>query len=343
MVSCKRYTLFVVVTMVLLLWAYMASRSVVVIKEVAEVKFLSELEKNIDNVGTIIIHNKGNVFKVHFENGQWVMPDKYSYIVNTGKIRDLVQNSANAAIIEKKTTNPEDFVVLGLNDPKEADSDATRITFLNNDETVTYADYIKGKSRKGMNGDYQGKELYARLFNDNQAYLIRGDLNFELNVNSLLGGETFAIKRDKLSSISFNYLQNQQDNFTISKNTEGQADFAITQPENKEVKALGKVDAIAASLEYIELQDAVPIEGFSVKEPELLIQYKTFAGLVVDAKIFKYQENTWIILFASADSENQQALADAEKINKLAAGWVYKVDFKSAGNFYYKLDDLVKE
>jgi len=31
------------------------------------------------------------------------------------------------------------------------------------------------------------------------------------------------------------------------------------------------------------------------------------------------------------------------RINNLASKWIYKVDFKSTGGFYYKLGDLINE
>lgn len=342
----KKNIILAAVTVVILLWAYSSSRTVVNTK-VGEIKqdalLMPDLEKNIDNVGTVIIRSKGKSFKVHKENGQWVMPNKYNYPIGVEKIRDLVQNSARIAIIEKKTNDPKNFADLGLDDAEKADGSAIRVVMMSSDEKTTYADYMRGINRKGVNGETQRNEIYSRLFSDNQAYLVRGDLNFDLGAHTLLSGETFAIKYQKLQSINFNYPKSSADNFTLYKPAETALDFVISEPQGKTIKAYGKANAISTSLEYMELADIVKAGEFPVKDPEVIITYKTFAGLTMVVKLYKHNNDNWLTFAASADAANKQASDDAARINNLAAPWVYKVDFKSTGGFYYKLADLLKE
>jgi hypothetical protein len=103
------------------------------------------------------------------------------------------------------------------------------------------------------------------------------------------------------------------------------------------------VSSISTSLEYMDLQDIVKREEFQVKEPETIIKYKTFNGLTLEVNLFKQNDENWLTFTASADEKNQQASEDAAKITALTSPWVYKVDFKSTGGFYYKLADLIKE
>jgi|GEM_PF-3892066 len=341
----KKYIILIASTVVILLLAYTSSQNVV--KDTAkaeknEALLIPDLEKNIDNVAAVVIRSKGKSFKVHLEDGKWVMPNKYNYPVSSEKIRDLVQNSSKIKILEKKTAKEENLAALGLDDPEKAESSAVRIVLLSADGTTTYADYIRGINRKGVAANTRN-ELYARLSNSNQAYLVRGELNFDLGAHTLLGGETFAIKYDKLKSIAFNYPKNSNDNFTLGKGLPTDLDFAITEPKGSVIKNFGKSGAISTSLEYMDLADIVKHEEFPVKEPEAIITYKTFNGLTLVVNLFKLANDNWMTFTASANETNKQAVEDAAKINTLASPWVYKVDFKSTGGFYYKLADLIKE
>jgi hypothetical protein len=341
----KKYIIFILSTILILLIAYKSSQNIV--KDAAkseknQVLLMPELEKNIDNVGAVIIRSKGQSFKVQLENGNWVMPNKYNYPVSSTKIRQLVQNSAKIKILEAKTSQEANLATLGLDDPEKSESNAVRIALLSVDGKTTYADYIKGINRKGISGNSRD-EVYARLFNSNQAYLVHGELNFDLGSNTLLGGENLAITYDKLQTISFDYPAISTDNFTISKAMPTDLDFAITEPAGRVIKNFGKVSSISTSLEYMDLQDIVKREEFQVKEPETIIKYKTFNGLTLEVNLFKQNDENWLTFTASADEKNQQASEDAAKITALTSPWVYKVDFKSTGGFYYKLADLIKE
>lgn len=340
-----KYIILATIITFVVLWAYSSSKSIVSktsdgIK--AGTLLMPELEKNIDNVGTVIIRSKGKSFKVRKEAGQWVMPNKYNYPIGVEKIRDLVQNSAKVEILEKRTADEKNFADLGLDDPEKATSNAIRIVLMSSDEKTTYADYIRGINRKGVNGQTQRNEIYSRLFSENQAYLVHADLNFDLGAQSLLSGETFAIKYQNLQSISFNYPDNTIDNFTLSKAASGQLDFEITEPNGRKLKAFGKANTISTALENMSLEDIIRVEDFPVKEPEAIITYKTFDGLTMVATLFKYNDSNWMRFVASGDEKNKQAVDDASRINTLASRWVYKVDAKSTG-FSYKLDEMLKD
>ncbi len=344
--NTKKLIIIAIVTVLVVLVAYKSAHNVVnttVSTSKNGKKLLPDLEKNADNVGAVMILSKGKSFKLHFENVQWLIINKYSYPVGVEKIRDLVQNSANIRIIEKKTANAAELEDLGLDDPEKETSNAIRVVLMSGDEKTTYADYIRGVSRKGVRSKEPRNELYSRMFNDTQSYLVYADLSFDLNAHALLSGETFSIKYDKFQSVNFNYPGHAADNFTLEKGLPTELDFAITQPAGSVIKSWGKANAIGTSLEYMSLEDIVPVEKFQIKEPEVIITYETFAGLTMIVTLFKKDQDNWLSFKASADEGNKLSSEEAGRINTLASKWVYKVDFKSTGGFYYKLADLVKE
>lgn len=338
--NTKRYFILIAVSIIVLFWAYSASHNVVS-NTTPTTLLIPELAKNIDNIGTVIIYSKGKSFKVHSENDQWVIYNKYSYPVGPEKIRDLVQNSAHIKIIEAKTSNPESLDSIGLDNPEKESSIATRITLLSPDEKITYADYITGINRKGVMTEKRN-EIYARLFNSHQSYLVHSDLNFDLGAHALLGGETFAVKSENINKINFNYSTNPKDNFTIAKNP-GQMDFEIIEPTGMKLKAFGKVNALTTSLEYMQIEDIMPKESFPEHNPYLVITYKTSNNLNMEVNLFKVEDETWLTFNASTDVNEKQVTSDASRINELASNWVYKINPKNTDGFYYKLEDLLKD
>jgi len=306
-------------------------------------KLLPDLESNMDNVGTVIIRSKGKSFKVHLEDGEWVMPNKFFYPVPVEKIRDLVQSSAAVTILEKKTSQADAMAELGLDDPELESSSAIRIALLSADEKTTYADYIRGINRKGVSGG-EGKEVYARLFTDNQAYLVYGDLNFDLGAHTLLSGETFSVTSDKFKTIAFNYPNNTGYSFTIGKNIPGQPDFEIFEPKDNKIKSAIKAETIGRMLEYVKLEDILPAENFAlINAPELSITYETFNGLTLVVTLFKSDKEIWLTFKASAEEKNEKSSEEAARLNNLASKWVYKISSDNAEGFNYKLSDLTKE
>ncbi|MDH3531616.1 MAG: DUF4340 domain-containing protein, partial [Gammaproteobacteria bacterium] len=95
------------------------------------------------------------------DGGAWVVSDRDDYPADVGKLRQLIIALADASIVEEKTSNPEQYEKLGVDDPAEG-GDGARV-FAGGE----------GFSYEVILGDSAQRDFrYARLPDQATSYLI---------------------------------------------------------------------------------------------------------------------------------------------------------------------------
>ena len=100
----------------------------------------AELRDNPDEVSRLTISSRFDTFTFVRENGVWRAPDKYNYPVDSNDVRELVVKLSDMRFIERKTSNPERFDRLEVDDIDGELSEAVLVRVANaGDETLAEA------------------------------------------------------------------------------------------------------------------------------------------------------------------------------------------------------------
>jgi hypothetical protein len=303
--------------------------------ELAETIFLQKLQGKTSDVASLVFVYQDKKNTIRKINGNWQIVDKHNYIVEEDIIGGMIVNAEQFRIIEKKTDNPARFEPLGLNSPEAKEQVSTRIIMSNIDDSQVYADFIRGKQR-GFGKLEKNQAFYVRNTDENQGWLVDGKFPIEINADIFLNKSEYKIDKNRIMRVSYN---NPKDvNYEISRMMPS-ADFEISTPakEAHSRQTLNEMGWILA--EELKFEDVKPA-SLEVKNNILNeINFKTYDGLEFIIKIVENTEQgVWVVISANGDKDS--AKKEAERINLVANGWVYKVSDRSAEILTKKLVDI---
>jgi len=302
--------------------------------------FLEKLQGKSSDVASIDIESQGDITKIRKIAGKWVITSKHNYEVDDSIINRLVVAAEQLKVVEKKTSNPERFHSLGLNDAKSSDSESIRIILADNTSDNIYADFLRGKKR--MFGKLENENaIYVRETSDNQTFLVKGDLAFDINANTFLNRPEYNIDKDRILRVS--YYPPDDNDYEISRMIPS-ADFEISSP-SKEAHSKSRLNRMGLILDgKFEIVDVKPDRGGSYGRKYLnKISFRTFDGLEFNVSVIESnkQNGTWVKI--SAIAVKSILKNEANNINIFARNWVYKVSENTSDLIMKQLSDIVRK
>lgn len=270
--------------------------------------------------------NEGVTLKL--EDGKWVVSARDNYPADVGQLRKLVIALADARILEEKTSNPEQYERLRVNDPEDNGKGSKIIL------TAPNAAYevILGDTA-------QGSYRYARLAGQATSYLI--DQNPELpdTVGDWLLPGVIDIGVASVRRVTITHADGET--IVIGKSEKEQTDFDVSEiPEGRELSYATVGNGVAGALGKLELQDVrAAVDG----DAAVTARYETWNGLTVTAKAIAEDDEHWIAFRAEAGKEETDTVEQAANINARVSGWQYQLPDYKKNLLTRRWSDLLKD
>ncbi|MEK9661849.1 MAG: DUF4340 domain-containing protein, partial [Alphaproteobacteria bacterium] len=130
-----------------------------------------------DSVAKVDVRSRFGEFSIVRGGSGWVSPDRSDYPVDEASVRRLIAGLADMRYIERKTSNPERFVRLEVQDIDAELSDSAHVKVSNAQDEVL-ADIIVGRpSARFFDGRVSG--TYIREPGTNNVWLVSGVTNVQ--------------------------------------------------------------------------------------------------------------------------------------------------------------------
>lgn len=138
--------------------ALLETRTGTVSDDVLGTEVFPALSASLDEVGSVSIEKGATmVTSLSREGGVWLVDSKDGYPANFEMLADLLNGLANATYLERKTSNPENFPLLGVAD------DGIKVTVTQGEVSLSL---VLGNESSGMEG------IFALFPGEQQAWLI---------------------------------------------------------------------------------------------------------------------------------------------------------------------------
>jgi len=286
------------------------------------------------------------IVTLHRRGGKWLVAESSDYRADWTVLRQLLSDLAAAEVIEGKTSNPELYTRLGVEDVDAPDAGGLLIGFA---EETGLPSLIVGNKAQGREGQY------VRLSGSGQSALIDRVLTVPGDMQQWLDREIIDIQEGELVEISVTHPDGEQ--ILLKKVSADDSDFELQQiPEGREVKSNWTVNSIGGSMADLRLDEVVPENDIDWSDA-VGVSVLTADGLQVSAKLVSTQEQHWISLNASvyrpASSHEpvepgvgtDVPLESAERviqINERVTGWAYRIPQYKAEVLTKRMDDVLK-
>jgi uncharacterized protein DUF4340 len=290
-----------------------------------------DLKSKINDVTLLVVRNGDGSVNVRKSDDGWVVAERSNYAANIGTLRELLLAIAEAKVIERKTSDPEKYHLIGVNDPSDEGSESVAISISGDDFEYTV---ILGTTA-------QTRYRYARLGTDAQSVLIDKNPDIPGDASGWLANELVDVSSERVQQVIISHSDGEE---IIIKKPSDDAGFfeLINIPAGRELSYSTVTNGIGAALAELKLDD-VRLAPEQPSAPVTTTTFLTFDGLRVTASQFRDDEVTWISFVAdSTDIAEADVQAEAEKIEQRVSGWQYAIPEHKVNLLTRRVEDLLK-
>ena len=301
----------------------------------------------------------------------WVVVEKGGYRADVGKIRQGLVALGEARILEQKTSNPEFYSRLGVEDVADANATGIAIAFTASGRELPTL----------ILGNAEGTKFrYARRAGEAQSYLIDRAPDLPRSAAQWVDADIIDVRGDRVREVTITHPDGEV--VTIAKATSDAMNFDVANvPADRELLYPGVANVIGNALRELNLEDVQPAAA-SAEGETVRVEFRTFDGLVVTILGTEQGEESWVTFEASytpeqaaqvttaapaadgavpAGGESAQALAPAEdsststagsespdvagetqNINQRVGGWRYRIPGYQYDQMTRRMSDLLK-
>lgn len=322
------------------------------------VRMFPDLAAKVDDVASIQIETKDASFNiVRNAEGVWSVPDKSGYQADLNQVRSTILGIAELDLVDARTTRSDMHERLGLSLPKTGGS-GTLIT-LKDKKGEMLASLIAGVAVEGGGTDTR-QAIYVRRANDAQAYVARGNLKPEPQQSQWLSKAFIVMARDRIKTAAIKPLKGRA--YTVTRPTSKDQTFRVVEqlPAGRVLRTEGEANGVGNALLGISFDDVQPASKLDFTKAARAA-YITFDGLTLSLSLIETQgekdRDYWLTVNAVSNPVPAPAPSpgkaaepqlkpdvdgEAKEINKLMAGWAYKVPRYKAVLMTAPLEDLTR-
>ena len=296
---------------------------------------LPEVGQRLGEVARVtLVHGGARTTLLH-QADKWVVEEKSDYPVDAAKLHQTLLGLAELRYVEAKTSKPDLYSRLEVEDAGGKDAKSTLITVSDAKGTLL-GEIIAGKRRVDLlGGGTDG--IYVRKPGNAQSWLASGTLELPEDAAQWLDSAIVDLPRDQVKEV----VLTQPDGATL--------DIVHDKPgaplelKGAPSDAKAKPDALVepttglASLTLTDVQPAaamkLPDKGVSHAE------FVSFGGLTVKVALFDQDGKSWAHLEASGTGAAEK---EAQALNARVAPWIYAIPEYKAKAMRTKLADVTE-
>lgn len=318
---------------------------------------------NIAELDQIEMKSQGNTVTLALEDSQWRVQEKAGYPADTGDLSELVNQLGKAKLLEKKTSKPENFATLGVDDIEQDDSEAPQVpdskasqvdgseaTQVPGSEAILVTLTVGDEQYAVLVGDTSSSRRgsYIRKPGDNQVWLIDKSLVIDKESSDWVEPVIIDVEAEDVSDVRISTAGNE---LTFLRGEDGEFSFQ-EMPDDRKLKYPTIVNEPARALVKVRLEDVVLHDPERWQGPNrALFTLKNGTVVTVQGVIEEVAEgdgteeegaeeevekNHWIH-FGVSPSES-----DTTEYGDLSA-WDYKVTSYIFDDFVKTMEDVLAE
>lgn len=273
------------------------------------------LKEQLNSVNAIHIYKAGDARTVELlrKDTSWTVSERNGYPADEAKVRKLLIGIADAKLYEEKTSDPQQYATLGVEDTSGATAASVRIELIGPPKP---ANLIVGRQGTGT------RAHYVRRAGEPQSWLINATIDTSSSPDEWLRKDIIDISADRMQSAAVSVKGAKT--YTAAKSSRADANFSVEGlPKGKALSSVSIADSFAMALTGLSLADVRPAQAFQSTPPAAHATFKTFDGLVVDVDGWTQDQKHYIAARAAFDPAQAEqfkiATAPAEQKKDAAA------------------------
>jgi hypothetical protein len=281
------------------------------------------LLEQVNGLSAVRIRGGGNILTVRKVNTHWGLEQRHDYPVRAEKLRDLVVGLARLERIEPKTSKPELFARLQLEDIDLPQAKSKEVTLIGSNGQPL-AQILVGAASAALG---QEGAFYARLPGEEHAWLVRGAVGVSLDVGDWLETEIVNVPADEVQRVEIRHGDGAA---VVAERASRDAPYLSLQrlPEGATVKSESATGPLASLLSSLELEDVRPASEVNfVPAGTTTAMITTFDGVTFVLDVTERDGGRWVKIGVEQASPSDGREPDARfaNISGRTRDWVYRI------------------
>lgn len=272
-----------------------------------DAKMFPLLEEQVDQVTKVTLTKAGGetIATLRSENGSWAVDEKDGYPANRQELSKLLQQLADAQRVEEKTSNPELYSRLSVQDLDQPDAKGVLVE-------------VTGLSAPlrlivGKNNPQAGQTTYVRLVDDPQSWSIDREITPPMDTLGWLDRELLDIESGRIQRVVIHHPDGET--LTVSKDSPEQENFTIEGiPADRKPSSEAIANSLGSVLSGLSLEDvrAAQQPESALEDDPVRVVYQTFDGLLIEATVAANRDDGLVQFSVRFDEQFRDSEAEPE-------------------------------
>lgn len=310
-----------------------------------------KLGKNINDVAGIRVEGLGRTITLRRSGDTWGIEEADGYPALSERVKQVVVGVADLRIDSTKTSNPELYKRLGVENPSAKGASSMRLD-LADASSKPLASLIAGSPRRSAApGGQPG--LYVRLPGNAQALLVNGRLNPSTELSDWIERDLFDIAAPRVREIRIQHADGTV--LRVARPQPG-ADLAVPDlPKGKDLQSDVVASRLGTVLEGFFAEGVRGASRVTFPENATTVTVNTFDGLTANISAARIDDQPFALFAFSYDTppaaaapatgaETKQAdvAAEAQRIQNTVMGWAFQIPQFKFDLLNQRLEDLIR-
>ncbi len=246
------------------------------------------LQERINDVASVVVETKDGKATLERVDAQWTLAEKGGYPAKEAKVREVLMALRGAEIVEQKTSDPEKFSKLGLDEPNGGDSKGKRIT-IQDAAGADIASVLIGDRRPSKAGFSPGRtrskgQTYIHTTEGAPALLVDQEFTLDARTGTWLDQQIVNVPATRIRAVRIAHPGGEQ--LELYRKDMAEADFEILNvPEGMEPKSPSATRTFMSTLTGLRFDDVKKADAFDWTGEEVVTtEFFTEHGLRVTIK-----------------------------------------------------------
>lgn len=308
---------------------------------------LPSLALSVNDIERIVVTGPGRqtIASLAKSDTGWTVDERGGYPADIGKIRQNVLTLAGARVVEEKTSNPELYDRLGVQDIDSEDATGVELAIYTPEETTVL---IVGET------GVQGENAYVRRAGEARSWLVSADLDLGRETTDWVESEFLDIAPVSLQAVTITHPD--QSVMRIEKASRDDTFVVAEVPAGRELSFGGVASGVGSALSTLSFDNVLPdgeksLDGIA----PVLARYESFDGLIVRALSYSTEDGVWTKFgfdvdmalaarFTGDDATDKDSAvqARAAELNAKHGPWLYKLPSFKSDQLMKRMEDLLK-
>lgn len=311
---------------------------------VSRVPVFQALRANPDAAAKIEVNSRFGSFSMVRADGVWSTPDRFGYAIDTKDIRRLIVSISDMRYIERKTSLPERFERLEVDDVDGINAESAYVK-ISDAAGAVLAEAIVGRpSARFIDGSISG--TYIREPGTNNVWLVSGITHVQTRLVPWLQRIIVSLPANTVARVALN---SSDGSVLLSRDKPETEDFTLVDAPQGRALNKRKITSISRALADIGLEDVKPRSELTLPGDAQTATVTTFDGVAVTVRLAKIDNKNWSTFEAAytGDPSDQSdaakaARASVAEINLRVGDWVYWLPSAAFESLTAKLEGVLE-